>query len=136
VSDEIVVRIVGENEQRPLPARVRARKRMTWRAVERALESRTQPNAGGSMRLGRARAAAMLSAAAVALAALVALPLGERSPERTSSPQASTIEFVAGPLARVELELLDDQELVDELAAAGYDRGVIRVGNEVWIVSR
>ncbi|MDZ4754149.1 MAG: hypothetical protein SGJ11_06590 [Phycisphaerae bacterium] len=98
MSDEVVLRVVRNDERRALPARARARKRMTWRAVEHALETPTWPISRGTMRVGRARAAALLSAAAVALAAFVAIPLGERSPERTVVSRASTIEFVAAPL--------------------------------------
>lgn len=110
----------------------------TWSALDREL-----------MRRRHVRRWAVASGAAVVLFAIVSLvaphsgtervgrpaavrPVGRAGPGGQSTP-ARPIEIVQAPRLRVRVELLDDESLLYELAHAGYERSLVRVGSTVRV---
>ncbi|MBL9150230.1 MAG: hypothetical protein JNM94_16195 [Phycisphaerae bacterium] len=117
-----------------LPAHVTRRKDATWLALaEELAESRTR------RRRRRASAVAMLVVAAAAYMVPGVRPSDHDAPpaERTlvieRTEPARRIEIVDRPAKRVYVESIDDDTLLSELADAGFERSLVRIGSDVHV---
>jgi hypothetical protein len=84
----------------------------------------------GRVRTARSRQA-LIALAAIAIAVGVATPFIRTPP----GPDPAGGQFVGAKPSVPTLDRIDDEELLNELAALGHDVGLVRVGNRSELVT-
>ncbi|MDZ4754303.1 MAG: hypothetical protein SGJ11_07375 [Phycisphaerae bacterium] len=126
---------------------VEERKSITWRALAQAHADRAR----GQRMLRASAAGGVLVACVVTCLVLIRLSGSENTVTRevgvvlrstaivdvmTARHERPLVEIVSAPRAPIAILALDDDALLDELADAGIDRALIRVGDTVRVAIR